>query len=56
MLPDGTRDHLPEPRHARGLVDTSVLLDLTRIDPASENLEDFAELGSLLEIVAVEVS
>ena len=25
---------MPEPRHARGLVDTSVLIDLDRLDPA----------------------
>ncbi len=43
---------MPETRHARGLVDTSVVIDLERIDPASLPLELAISAVTLAELAA----
>jgi predicted nucleic acid-binding protein len=44
--------HVPERRHARGIVDTSVLLDLERIDPSSLPVEVAVSAVTLAELAA----
>jgi predicted nucleic acid-binding protein len=47
-----TRPRVPEPRHARGLVDTSVVIDLARIDPAGLPGELAISAVTLAELAA----
>ena len=43
---------MPEPRHARGLIDTSVVIDLEQIDPSSLPLELAISAVTLAELAA----
>jgi predicted nucleic acid-binding protein len=43
---------VPEPRHARGIVDTSVVIDLERLDPAHLPAELAASAVTLAELAA----
>ena len=43
---------MPEPRHARGIIDTSVVIDLERIDPADLPLEVAVSAVTLAELAA----
>ena len=43
---------MPEPRHARGLIDTSVVIDLERIDPISLPSELAISAVTLAELAA----
>jgi len=46
------RVHVGEPRHPRGLVDTSVVIDLGRVDPASLPAEIAISAVTLAELAA----
>ena len=43
---------MPDPRHARGLIDTSVVIDLEQIDPSSLPLELAISAVTLAELAA----
>ncbi len=43
---------MPEPRHARGIIDTSVVIDLDRIDPDSLPIEVAVSAVTLAELAA----
>ena len=43
---------MPEPRHPRGLIDTSVLIDLERLDPADLPTELAISAVTLAELAA----
>src|SRR5437879_1571759 len=47
-----TPHRVPEPQHARGLVDTSVVIDLERIDPAALPSEMAISAVTLAELAA----
>ena len=46
------RGHVAEPRHQRGLIDTSVVIDLGRVDPADLPLEIAVSAVTLAELAA----
>lgn len=46
------RGHVPEPRHRRGLIDTSVVIDLGRVDPADLPSEIAVSAVTLAELAA----
>jgi predicted nucleic acid-binding protein len=47
-----TRGHVGEPRHQRGLIDTSVVIDLGRVDPADLPSEIAVSAVTLAELAA----
>lgn len=47
-----TRLRVPEPRHRRGIVDTSVVIDLERIDPTDLPFELAVSAVTLAELAA----
>jgi len=46
------RGHVAEPRHQRGLIDTSVVIDLGRVDPADLPTEIAVSAVTLAELAA----
>ena len=46
------RTHVPESRHRRGIVDTSVVIDLGRVDPSSLPAEIAISAVTLAELAA----
>ena len=53
MLPSiRIRGHVVEPRHQRGLIDTSVVIDLGRVDPADLPSEIAVSAVTLAELAA----
>jgi predicted nucleic acid-binding protein len=46
------RGHVAEPRHLRGLIDTSVVIDLGRVDPAELPSEIAVSAVTLAELAA----
>jgi predicted nucleic acid-binding protein len=47
-----SRGHVAEPRHRRGLIDTSVVIDLGRVDPADLPSEIAVSAVTLAELAA----
>lgn len=47
-----TRPHVPNQRHARGIIDTSIVIDLERIDPGDLPAELAVSAVTLAELAA----